>query len=190
MKKVIISLLTAAGLVASASAASVYTGASLGYLIDNEEAIFTAKIGTPFSVVESQQFEKIAHNLEFELGFTTDSESGSGVKVDADVIPLMINYRVEAQKQGWAPYAGVGIGASIVKVSAELDWYISNVSNISARDTVFTGQVFVGVNYNFSEATSLKLGARYMHLAAPTLASLKLDDIDDAIIEAGFTFRF
>ena len=171
MKKTIVSILLALG--ACASAQAVYTGASIGYLVDSEEAYFAARFGTSLNSSESY-----VGNVEVEVGYTEESSGG----VTAKLTPLMLNYRGEILGQSnWAPYYGAGAGLAKVKVSG---------FGISSDDTSFAAQAFAGVAYKASESASINLGARYIYVDDVKLFGTNLDVGDDVAVEVGFSFRF
>jgi opacity protein-like surface antigen len=176
----------ATALLSLQSAAAVYVGAGVGYMIDAEEELFTVRIG-----MDVAGDETISHNLEFEIGYISDSEEETWddivVKADWDVIPLMLNYRLTGSMQeGLGYYFGVGLGMSEFSVDGSALGY-----SVSASDWVFTGQGFLGASYAFTENFSMSLGYRYIYLSEPSL--IDGDDmgtIDDHVFEVGLTLKF
>jgi len=190
MKKLVISTLAALAVAASASAA--YISASVGYLVDAEEAVFALRGGIPFKTTETEKLGTLEHNAELEVGYLEQSESFStgwaSANLKFETIPVYLNYRLELKKEGWAPYAGAGLGFTRVKGKAS----ISGVGSISDTDTSFAFQVSLGINYNFTESSALRLGARYVWHDGVDLGSGLVRDSssDDVVLEAGYSFRF
>jgi opacity protein-like surface antigen len=154
---------------AFAAQAQIYTGAGIGYLIDAEEEYFTARLG--FQVAERGS---LAHGLEVEVGFLTESEGGAKL----DLVPVMANYRGSVTiNDKLGIYFGGGAGASFFRVSTR--WG-------SVRDEAFSVQGFGGVEFRPTPNVSLLGGLRY----------LWIDDVwgvevgDDVAIEVGIKFRF
>ncbi|HUG09598.1 MAG TPA: outer membrane beta-barrel protein [Opitutaceae bacterium] len=171
MKKILSIALFASALAASAHA--VIVGASIGYLTDGEDTYFAARAGGVFSSSDS-----ISHILEFEVGYTSDSEGG----VDGSILPVTLNYRADfarGQKVGY--YVGGGAGMARTKVSG---------FGISENDWSFAMQGFAGVSMRVSERSSINLGARYIWLDDITLLGESISLGDDLAIEAGFQIRF
>jgi len=180
MKKLVISTLAALAVAASASAA--YISAGVGYLVDAEEAILTVRGGIPFNVTQTEKLGALAHNAELEVGYLEQSEIG----VKVETLPVYLNYRAEFKKEGWAPYAGAGLGFARVRGTAS-----GYFGTASATDTSFTFQVFLGTHYNFTESSALQLGARYVWLDEVDFGyGLIAPSSDDLVLEVGYSFRF
>src|SRR5688572_22345948 len=100
MKKLLTALFIITGLAASAQA--VIIGADAGYLLDSEEEYFSARLG-----FELKATEKASHQLELEVGYTEAEDAG----LDADLLPVTLNYRLQAAGSGkFGYYAGLGAG--------------------------------------------------------------------------------
>lgn len=165
--KRLISTLTV--LIASVTVANAaYVGASIGYLIDGEEEMLAATVGTAFS-----KSENTSHNIELEIGYISDSESG----ISVDVTPVMVNYVMKSSKpNGVGFYAGAGVGYSFI----DLSYY-----DYSGEE--LTWQLLLGMQYAFNENASLKLGYRYFLIDDFENTGI---DLDDNIIEFGVVFNF
>jgi opacity protein-like surface antigen len=173
MKHIASTLLFATSL-AVTSAHAVIVGASVGYLTDAKDEYVAARVGTQFSANQS-----IAHIGEFEIGYTSQSESG----ITADFMPVTLNYRAEFANAGkFGTYAGVGAGMAMTKVKAPY--------GISADNWSFAAQGFAGVSYKVSDKARLNLGARYVWIDDVRLLGSKVEVGDDVALEIGFGFKF
>lgn len=171
--KTLLSSILALALASSAVAASPYIGASVGYLIDGEEELISARLG--FVVAESAQ---VNHGLELEVGYSGASESG----VDLDVIPVFANYRgtLNTSEKISLQFGG-GVGFSRVKASG---------FGVNFSDTPFSAQAFAGVGFRTTERSSIDLGARYIWFDDVSIAGVNLGSSDDVAVELGFSIRF
>jgi len=158
----------------SAFAANAYTGASVGYLLDSEEAYFAGHIG-----VEVGKSASLLHGLELEVGYASDNESG----ISGDIVPVLANYRLKVQPASNALgfYAGAGIGASYI--------YLSGYG-LSDSSWSFTAQGFAGLEYRAAPNVSLRAGARYLWIDDVKLFGYSAEVGDDVALEAGVSFRF
>jgi opacity protein-like surface antigen len=172
MNRLLLTALIALGLAVSARAAMT-AGFTAGYLIDNEEELLTARLGTLFSSTE-----QVSHIAELEIGFTSISESG----VDGDILPLMANYRAQFPGKGsFSGYLGGGIGMSRVKISG---------FGLSDSDWAFTAQAFAGLSYRLSETSALDFGARYINIQEATVFDFTEEVGDDIAVELGLRVNF
>jgi opacity protein-like surface antigen len=160
-------------LVALQSASAAYFGASVGYLTDNEEEIFSAQLG-----MEIASSEKLSHDVELEIAYTSYSEELGSI----DITPFMANYKLRlAQSEKVGVYLGGGIGFSLVDVS---------VLGQSDDDWVFTFQLLAGVEIPFTETVSARIGYRYVYLEDSEFFDVELDELDDSVLEVGLMFKF
>jgi|GEM_PF-668252 len=193
MKKLVISTLAALAVATSASAA--YISASVGYLVDAEEAVFAVRGGIPFKVTESEKLGSLEHNAELEVGYLEQSETFStgwaSASLKFETIPVYVNYRASLRKGRWEPYAGAGLGFARVKGKAS----VSGFGSISDTDTAFAFQAFVGIQDNLSDHSALRFGARYVWRDGVDFTSggttlARDSSSDDVVLEAGYSFRF
>jgi opacity protein-like surface antigen len=178
MKRIPAIALFAASLAVSAPA--VIVGASVGYLTDSQDTYCAARAGIAFNSTNS-----LAHIGEFEIGYTSDSESGA----EASLLPLTLNYRAQFTGTGQiGGYAGFGAGLARTRVSVPG----SGVPTISDSGTSFAAQGFAGVSFRLSPTASLDLGARYLWIDDVKLQAwgVKAEVGDDLAIEAGLHLRF
>lgn len=176
MKKILITLLVAAGLATSAQALIV--GASVGYLTDAKEAYYTARVGSEFSSTNS-----VTHIGEFEIGYTSQTDGG----VRGEFMPVTANYRAQFAGTGKVSYYA-GLGAGFARTSVRIPG--SGVRYISDSGTSFAAQAFAGVSFLLSDTASLDLGARYIWLDNVNLLGANIHLGDDTSIEAGMHFKF
>ena len=158
------------------SAQALTVGTSAGYLLDAEEEYITARVGSQFGSSQG-----IAHNGEFEIGFSSQSEDiGRG-----EYLPLMINYRAEFTNTGkFLPYLGLGAGAARTQVK------IFGYSTFNEKDWSFAAQGFAGVSYQVSQKASLSAGARYIWIDDASYRGVKVEVGDDVALELGLHIRF
>lgn len=170
MKKLLSVILLSAA--TSAFAGTPYVGASVGYLIDGEEALFTARVGTDVAKTNG-----LVHSIEGEVGYTSDSDFG----LKLEIIPVMANYRI-AGPLGHSQvnfYSGAGAGFSRQK--------LTGLVNDDAW--AFALQAFGGVEIKVAPSTSLSVGARYLWINKYTIANVGVDSSDDVAIEVGVHFH-
>lgn len=172
-----------------------FAGASAGQLLDAEEQMYNIHFGTERSCLG----DPATHAFFVELGYANIDEGFQAygtanvpVNVDAEIIPLTLNYKYERALSGaFSWYAGAGAG--IAFVDADYETYGDPIG--SYDDTVFYAQVFLGVVYNFSPATEVYAGARYIFMDDPSLSGIsELDDqasLDgDVLVEVGLRYNF
>ena len=176
MKKILFTLLLAAGLSVSARAA-VIVGTDVGYLFDSKEAYYTGRLGFEFHQALSS-----SHQLEVEVGYTETREAGG----DASLLPLTLNYRFEAETAGaWGYYAGLGAGFARTAVDG-----VSTGGSVRLRDESFAAQVFAGVEYRLTPLVAITAGLRYLWIDEVTLASTRFKIGDDVAASLGLRFKF
>lgn len=177
MKKLISILLLGSALAASAQA-SVVIGADVGYLVDAEEAYYSARLGYAFKADQA-----LVHHVEFEVGYTEQKDSG----VSGEFLPVMVNYRAEtvaANRLGFYFGAGAGFARTDVSVPGSGVWTVSDSNNS------FAAQAFAGVTLKASDSVSLHLGAKYIWIDDVELLGVDVDVGDDVAVTAGISFKF
>lgn len=172
MKSSTLKLLALLGIASAASAATPYVGASVGYLVDTQDPLFTTRVGAEFA-----KQDKLTHSAELEIGMTRDSEYG----VSMDIVPIMANYRLGI---GLSPKVSLDLGAGLGMSWTKLKYYGSS------NDTAFTYQGLAGVNFALTEKTILGLGVRYINIGEASLHGITADVGDDLSIELGLKFKF
>lgn len=172
MKKLLTLILL--GAATSAFGANLYTGASVGYLVDSKEAYFTGRIGYDIAKTNT-----LIHSVEAEIGYMSDTEYGATL----DITPLMANYRLTGpiSSSKFSFYAGGGIGSTRAKLKYA-----------SYRDSswAFTAQGFGGVEYALTPTVSVSAGGRYLWIGDATLGSVSDQLGDDFSWEVGIRFKF
>lgn len=187
MKKILTIALLAASLAVSAQA--VIVGFEAGYLTDNNDAYFSARIGH-----EVKADTSLSHQLEAEIGYTEHSEAislglapGDTVTSKTKLTPLTLNYRVEmARTDKLGFYFGAGIGVARVSFGfpgSGRPW-------ISSSDNVLALQGFAGVTYKATATTSLHLGLKYLWIDDVKVMGVSAAVGDDLAIMAGVSFKF
>ncbi|MFZ5496203.1 MAG: hypothetical protein ACOZE5_12825 [Verrucomicrobiota bacterium] len=175
MKKLILPLFLTS--VLAASAQTFVTGADAGYLLEDEEAYYSARFGL---VVKAN--ETFSHQLDAEVGYT-DSRVAGG---DSSILPVTLNYRMQSVTTGNFGYY-VGAGAGFARVRAD---GVSTGGGVRLHDTAFAAQAFTGVTWQVSPATTLSLGAKYLWIDDVKLASTNFEVGDDVALSAGLSIRF
>ncbi len=199
-----------------------FAGGSVGYLTELEEPMYNLHVGTDtcwnlggwdvalFAEIGytqkdedwnsdyDRQFEPAIgpSNLSGDLGDLEDALEDIAnytpydTGYDLDIMPITLNVKLERQLTGnLNAYFGAGLGMALVDLSVDL--YDENLSD---DDWVFTGQVFAGMNYNFSENFEVYGGARWIYFDDADLSdegmggTLELDD--DFLLELGARFNF
>jgi opacity protein-like surface antigen len=192
-----------------------FAGASIGYLLDAETEMYHGHLGVDFASNGT-----LTHSLFVEVGYAegldvafanvvTGNFGGNGPGPDTgllnlngqlEVIPVTFNYKVEGCITGslnW--YAGLGLGFAYADAS-----YTGTLTgptfpgigrSFSENDTVFAGQVFVGLMWQASDRFEVYTGLRYIYVDDPdlteTLTGASLDvSVDDYLGELGFRFNF
>ena len=186
---------------------SWFAGATVGYLIENEEEMYTGHIGVDLP----NQLGGWDQAIYLEIGYfeldgcinitsggynsstaysqfeNTVLEYGDGngygygrACFDIEVIPLTLNYKLEKQvSQSLNAYFGIGAGVAFIDAEVQ-----AGVMKDSDDDTVFYAQVFGGILYNVNPTFEIFAGARVIYFDEPDFTlfgtSIDLDDIDDA----------
>jgi opacity protein-like surface antigen len=160
------------GLVASAQAA-LTSGVEAGYLVDGEEAYFSARFGGEIKAATSY-----SHQIEVEVGYTRETDSG----LKLSLTPVTVNYRLEStgeNKLGY--YFGLGAGTVHASVSG---------FGFSSSDSALALQSFAGVKYRVSPNASLNLGAKYLWFGKADFFGANARIGDDVALTAGVSIRF
>lgn len=169
-----------------------FAGGTVGYLIDNDEELYTAHVGVDLP----EQLNGWDQALYLEVGYAEfdhhanreyfgDYQPGSEIEgvaaggemrifadLDLEMVPITINYKLEKQvSQTLNAYVGAGLGIALF--DADVSGFVSD----SDDDTVLFGQVFGGVLYNVNPSFELFAGLRAIYFDEPefNLAGAKLD---------------
>lgn len=158
---------------ASASAAAPYAEASVGYLLDSEKALVSARVG--FEVANTSQ---ISHQAEVEFAHTSDSEYG----IDLRLVPILANYRFTAPMSATSEFfGGAGLGITRTRIEG---------FGVSASDDPFTWQVFTGISYKVTPRVALTGAVRYLRIETAEFFGIREQVGDDISLELGARFRF
>lgn len=189
-------MLFIASVITCTCANAAYFGASIGYMVDGEDEVFSVQLGTAFS-----ESAKVTHNIEAEIAYMNSSmemqESIDGMVVeggaDIDVSPIMVNYIFKTKPENSISlYGGVGIGYSFYDLSVwASDGSLSYTFDESGES--LTWQVLAGVQFALSQNASIKLGYRYFYVDDVSLSiegEEFSDSVDDSVIELGVVFNF
>lgn len=149
-----------------------FVGGGVDYMIDAEEPFYNGHFGYDFGN---------GHALFLESGWMGQDDGGL-FGVDVDVVPITANYKYRYNfTEKFGLYAGLGLGASSVDVSAGF---------LSDDDWVFTAQGFAGLVYNVTPNFEIYAGGRYMWLDDVSIFGANVDDLDDWGIGGGIRFNF
>ena len=163
-----------------------FAGASAGYLVDNEEAFYSAHVGvdTPWTVGGATV------SLFLEGLYTKPEDSFDGlrqfdVNVETQIIPVTLNVKFERQIVGnLSGYIGAGAGVAFVDTDVHDDIF----GDSSINDEVFAGQIFAGVVYNITPSFEVFGGARWIHLEdSDALSAVENEDFG---FEGGLRYNF
>jgi len=172
MKKFVSLVLLATSLAASARAA-VVVGADVGYLVDGEEAYYSARIGLPVAARNT-----LTHQVELEFGYTSHEDGGA----KGNFMPLTLNYRLEstpASKLGF--YFGAGAGVAFTEIRGY---------GLSVEDSSFAAQAFAGLTYQANPTVSLHAGVKYLWIDEIEVYGIDVEVGDDVAFTAGLSFKF
>ncbi|MFK7911863.1 MAG: outer membrane protein [Akkermansiaceae bacterium] len=184
-----------------------FAGGSIGEVDgDWDESIYTAHLGKEYRCPD----QSCTHSIFLEVGWTEKDENFSiarvnqglvptriganarSVNLEAEIIPITINYKYECVLTGGLNgYIGAGAGIALVDLDIN-----SNVgTSLSEDDTVFYAHIFAGLTYNFSESFEIFGGVRYIFMDDPNLTGfapfdnqVELDG--DLHYEIGARFNF
>jgi opacity protein-like surface antigen len=152
-----------------------FIGGGVDYWVDSEEPFYNGHVGYDFGNGSA---------LFVESGWIGQEETAFPflVNIDIDVVPITFNYKYQYNfTERFGLYAGLGLGASNVDVSAGFT---------SDDDWVFTAQAFAGLVYNVSSNFEIYAGARYIWLDDVSLFGANVDDLDDVGVGGGVRFNF
>ena len=171
MKKLLSILVFLSGL--SVAQASIYAGASAGYLFDAEEPLYTSRVG--FTLGE---WMGVQHNIEAEVGV---SSASYGV-YEVDMYPKLLNYRGQADLNNLLfLYFGAGAGS----VSVDVEW-----QGISGDGDGFVWQVFGGLGLHLTKHISAIAGARFFDASDITIKGQSIGAENDTEVALGVQFSF
>lgn len=170
---VLTALISLIGSLGCSAAITPYAGASVGYLVDSEDAIFGVHGGANF-----YSHQGLTHGAELEVLYSTSSDYG----VDVDIVPLLANYRLTLENDSrFVTSFGAGLGVTNTKI----EYY-----SYSDDDTAFTYQVFGSVGYKVTPKLAISATVRYLNIGEATLFNITDDVGDDTALELGVSYRF
>lgn len=150
-----------------------FAGGSVGYLLDNEEEMYTLHLGMKIA-----GSGPITHSLFLEGAYTEVTNIG----IDTDIIPVTLNYKFDyAINDAWSFYAGAGLGAAFID---------SSFGPFDDSSTELSAQIFAGIGYDVTESFQLYSGMRWIWIDDSTLAGVPVEVGDDFAVELGGRFRF
>ncbi len=198
-----------------------FAGGSVGYLTEFEEPMYTLHVGTDTCwnlggwdvalFLEIGYTEKddswsnrggnttLPPNLNDFDGDLDDIEdflddfaaAGFGSSgYDLDIMPITFNAKLERPLAGnLSAYFGGGLGMALVDFSADAGPF-----DFDDSDWVFVGQLFAGLNYNFTPSCEMYGGVRWIYFDDADLSDggtdLDLDLDDDFLFELGVRYNF
>jgi opacity protein-like surface antigen len=109
---------------------------------------------------------------------------------DLDIMPITMNVKLERPLTGnLSAYFGGGLGLALVDFSADVGTF-----DFDDDDWVFVGQLFAGLNYNFTPNCEMFGGVRWIYFDDADLsdggADVDLDLDDDFLFEIGARYNF
>ncbi len=167
---------------------SWFIGGSVGYLADAQEVMYNGHIGvnTPWTVG--------GWNVALfgEVGYSDIKDSyvnGFYVDTKTEIVPITFNVKFERPiMDKLSVYVGAGLGAAVVDVSASSSVLIGNYSHNS---TVFTSQIFAGLDYKFCPSFDMYAGARWIYLNDVKIANTNYNfNNNDCLFEVGARITF
>ena len=184
---------------------SWFVGGSVGYLTDAQEAMYNGHIGvnTPWNVggwnialFGEVGYSEIKDSFQTTYALTTLTSVSNGlaygiVNVDTktDILPITFNIKFERPiAENLHVYVGAGLGGAEVDVSTSSTLAIANYSH---HETVFTSQVFAGLNYKLCSAFEVYGGARWIYLSDAKTANTNAGlNNNDCLFELGARVTF
>jgi hypothetical protein len=152
---------------------NVFVAGSVGYLQESEEEMWHLQIGCDLQ----PRFAGMSQAIFLEVGYN----EMEFFNVEQTIVPLTLNYKLERPLTGaLSLYAGAGAGIAFYEVSGAVD----------SDDTVFWGQIFGGLVYNFSESFEVFGGLRGLFLDEVEINGFTTDSGDDLLWEIGARFNF
>ncbi|MCX6865381.1 MAG: hypothetical protein NTV46_04035 [Verrucomicrobia bacterium] len=183
---------------------SWFAGASVGYLTELEEPMYTVHLGITNSCWMIGGWNV---GLFAEVGYTDSdySDSWLGIdehnfayngerKIDFSIVPITANVKLERALSGnLNAYVGAGLGIAWIdadmRVTREYK-ALTETDRYSDSDWVFTAQIFAGLSYSMSQACEIFGGARWIYYADPEFGGKSIDVQDDWLFELGTRFKF
>lgn len=179
-----------------------FAGGSVGYLTDQDEAMYSLHAGMEYRIPDERGF----HAIYLQVGFTQDDADYSyfpnipgaisqEASIDVDIIPITLNYKYEvALTERLNGYLGIGAGIAIVDGSYDWSWSQAvpppnNEGDGSDdwSDVRFYGEVFAGLSYEISDSFELYTGLRYIFMDEE---DREIDVTDASDYEAGIDQEF
>lgn len=124
---------------------------------------------------------------DLEKALSQNAANGWGnTGYDLDIMPITFNVKLERPLSGnLNAYVGGGLGMALVDLSVD-----TGPASFSDDDWVFTGQLFAGLNYNFTPNCEMYGGARWIYLDDASLGGFDLELDDDFLLEIGVRYNF
>lgn len=164
-----------------------FAGATAGYLLENDEEMYTAHIGVDLP----NQLRGWDQAIYLEVGYIefercmNDQQGVASTRLclDIEIIPVTLNYKLEKQvSQSLNAYCGLGAGMAFID---------AEVPGVPDDDTVFYAQLFGGVLYNVNSSWELYAGARVIYFEDDDLESIGVDiENTDYLVEIGARHNF
>ncbi|MDR3706142.1 MAG: porin family protein [Paludibacteraceae bacterium] len=89
-----------------------------------------------------------------ELSTASDTSTASAGKTKVTIIPITANFTYYFGEGALKPYAGIDLGASIMKMK-------NDVFGLDSTTTKFSFAPVIGVQYSFNESLALDLNVKY-----------------------------
>jgi hypothetical protein len=124
---------------------------------------------------------------DLEDALSANAANGWGdTGYDLDIMPITFNVKLERPLTGnLNAYFGGGLGMALVDLSVD-----TGPASFSDDDWVFVGQVFAGLNYNFTPNCEMYGGARWIYFDDADFGGATLDLDDDFLLEIGVRYNF
>lgn len=159
-----------------------FAGGTIGYMNESDTPLYTIHVGaeTPWRTGQ------LTTSVYLEAGWANPDESDSVGRVEADVVPLTLNLKFDhAFSERFHGYFGGGIGAAFVNIESD-----GPFSGLDDEDTVFVGQLFAGLGYDFSPTSEIFGGLRWISFDDANFGLGNAELGDEFVYEAGLRFRF
>ena len=181
-----------------------FAGASGGYLLDTEEAMYHLHVGVDMPY----DWAGWKPSLFLEVGIAETDDITSIVDPtiptavvttplisDFQFVPLTLNFKLERQLvSGLHFYAGLGAGVAFTQFDGYANFATGPDFSISEDDTVFYAQIFAGLGYDITDHFEVYAGARWIYMDSPEVAGLTTGvagfDDDDVLVEGGLRITF
>lgn len=170
-----------------------FLGASAGHLDEFDEEMYHVQLG--YETGNAMYGWSMA--LFMEVGWTeSDRRSLIGTTLETadqelEFIPVTLNLKFSRSIFGGLnAYLGVGGGVAFVDNNVNFGFG----GGAGETDEVFTGQVFAGLGYNFTQQFEIFAGVRWIYIdydspVVPGIDQLQYGD-DDYLGEIGMRFKF